>query len=211
MRGTTRNAAKGQWMQEMYASRGLKDFEYVIVSDLENANAFDEAVKGVDAIMHTASPFHWNVAKPDDFIKPAVAGTESVLRAASKEPRVKRLVITSSYASILENRDPGTATFTEDDWNQQSIDAVEKEGTEAWRMHWYRASKTLAERAAWKYVEENKPSWDLVTVCPPYVLGPIIHEAATPESLNTCEYFPGSCADFSRRELVLLSHRREDD
>ncbi|EJT49756.1 hypothetical protein A1Q1_01112 [Trichosporon asahii var. asahii CBS 2479] len=167
VRGTTRNAAKGQWMQDMYASRGLKDFEYVIVSDLENANAFDEAVKDVDAIMHTASPFHWNVTKPDDFIKPAVAGTESVLRAASKEPRVQRLVITSSYASILENRDPGTATFTEDDWNQQSIDAVEKEGTEAWRMHWYRASKTLAERAAWKYVEENKPSWDLVTVCPP--------------------------------------------
>lgn len=49
-------------------------------------------------------------------------------------------------------------TFTEEDWNQVSIDEVEKKGTEAWRMHWYRASKTLAERAAWKFVEENKPS-----------------------------------------------------
>lgn len=137
--------------------------------------------------MHTASPFHWDVTEPNDFIKPAVAGTESVLKAASKEPGVQRLIITSSYASILENRDPGTATFTEADWNQQSIDAVEKEGADAWRMHWYRASKTLAERTAWKYVEEHKPAWDLVTICPPYVLGPIIHEAATPESLNTCE------------------------
>lgn len=29
--------------------------------------------------------------------------------------------------------------------------------------------------------------FDLVTICPPYVLGPIIHEAATPEALNTCK------------------------
>jgi hypothetical protein len=35
--------------------------------------------------------------------------------------------------------------------------AVEK-GVDAWRMHWYRASKTLAERAAWDYMEKNKPT-----------------------------------------------------
>jgi nucleoside-diphosphate-sugar epimerase len=39
------------------------------------------------------------VEKPDDFIKPAVAGTVSAMKAASKEPKVKRVVITSSYAS----------------------------------------------------------------------------------------------------------------
>jgi nucleoside-diphosphate-sugar epimerase len=49
--------------------------------------------------MHTASPFHWNVENPDDFIKPAVAGTKSLLAAAAKEPKVQRVVITSSYAS----------------------------------------------------------------------------------------------------------------
>lgn len=49
--------------------------------------------------MHTASPFHWDVENPDDFIKPAVAGTKSLLAAAAKEPKVQRVVITSSYAS----------------------------------------------------------------------------------------------------------------
>jgi nucleoside-diphosphate-sugar epimerase len=53
------------------------------------------------AIIHTASPFHWDVEKPDDFIKPAVAGTVSILRAADKEPKVQRVVITSSYASYV--------------------------------------------------------------------------------------------------------------
>ncbi|KAK7687132.1 hypothetical protein QCA50_009635 [Cerrena zonata] len=49
------------------------------------------------------------------------------------------------------------------------------------------ASKTLAERAAWTWYEKNKSSisWDLVTLNPPYVFGPIIHECKGVESLNT--------------------------
>lgn len=104
---------------------------------------------------------------------------------------------------IIENRDPGTVTFTEADWNQQSIDAVNNEGVEAWRMHWYRASKTLAERAAWDYMEKQKPSYaphlfscqlclthrfDLATICPPFVLGPIMHQADAAKDLNTCTW-----------------------
>lgn len=60
---------------------------------------------------------------------------------------------------ILENKEPlGSFTFTESDWNQQSIDEVNEKGVDAWRMHWYRASKTLAERAAWDFMKAEKPS-----------------------------------------------------
>lgn len=182
VRGTSRTDAKGQWMKDMYRDRGHDKFDYVIVSDLLNVSAtphhtllrrrtthstklFATSSKyplhleaDISAIIHTASPFHWDVEKPADFIDSAVAGTEWVLRAASKEPKVQRIVITSSYASIVENREPGTTVFTEADWNQQSIDEVDAKGADAWRMHWYRASKTLAERAAWKYIEDEKPS-----------------------------------------------------
>jgi hypothetical protein len=75
---------------------------------------------------------------------------------------VSRLLANSNtcteISSILENRDPGTATFTESDWNQQSIDDVNENGVDSWRMHWYRASKTLAERAAWDFMEAEAPS-----------------------------------------------------
>jgi hypothetical protein len=69
--------------------------------------AFDEAVKGVDAIEHMASPFHTNVKEPDgiviimavavrltrhfisDFILPAVQGTVGMLKSALKNGSVR--------------------------------------------------------------------------------------------------------------------------
>lgn len=63
----------------------------------------------------------------------------------------------SNPGRILENKEPGTVIFTEKDWNQQSLDEVNEKGVEAWRMHWYRASKTLAEKAAWDFVGTHKP------------------------------------------------------
>lgn len=82
-------------------------------------------------------------------------------------------VITSSFASILDSRRPTPSTFTEEDWNTYSPAQVEEKGKDVAPADAYRASKTLAERAAWKFVEENKPKWDIVTLCPPLVLGPI--------------------------------------
>ena len=60
-------------------------------------HAFDEAVKGVDAIEHTASPFHFNVKDPQELIAPAVAGTGNILLSTLQHANdtVKRVVITS--------------------------------------------------------------------------------------------------------------------
>lgn len=39
IRGTARSEAKGQWMKDMYARRGLDKFEFVVVEDLENVSS----------------------------------------------------------------------------------------------------------------------------------------------------------------------------
>jgi nucleoside-diphosphate-sugar epimerase len=39
----------------------------------------------------------------------------------------------------------------------------------------YAASKTLAEQAAWKFVKENSPSFDIVTLLPTFVWGVSVH------------------------------------
>lgn len=64
---------------------------------------------------------------------------------------------------------------------------MEEKGADADALHKYRASKVLAERAAWTYVADNKDSitFDLVTVLPPVVYGPVIHDISSPDALNS--------------------------
>ena len=45
----------------MYSDR----FELVVVEDITKDGAFDEVVGGVDAIPHTASPFHFKSTNSD--------------------------------------------------------------------------------------------------------------------------------------------------
>lgn len=57
--------------------------------------AFDEAVKGVDGVAHTASPFHFDADEPKELFEPAVNGTVGVLKSVQKNnPNVQRVVIT---------------------------------------------------------------------------------------------------------------------
>jgi nucleoside-diphosphate-sugar epimerase len=39
----------------------------------------------------------------------------------------------------------------------------------------YCASKVFAEKAAFEYVEKNKPNFTVLTICPPMVFGPNEH------------------------------------
>jgi nucleoside-diphosphate-sugar epimerase len=100
---------------------------------------------------------------------------------------VKRVVITSSCSAVL-TEDPGHAhTFTEGDWNEQSVKDVQEKGREANNIDKYHASKTLAERSAWTFFEENKDQakFDIVAINPPYVFGPVLHDVKRGEDLNT--------------------------
>jgi nucleoside-diphosphate-sugar epimerase len=142
VRGTVRSAAKGQFLVDLYAKEGLTEFEYVIVEDIEREGIFDECVKGVDGIAHTASPFHFDVSDPSQLINPAVQGTVNILRSALKEPKVQRVVITSSVASIL-NPAPEGYVFTEADWNTHSPEQVTLKGKDCSGVDAYLASKTV--------------------------------------------------------------------
>jgi len=183
--GTVRSIPKGEYLVKLH---GSDRFSFVIVEDNEAPGAFDEAVKGgFHAIQHTSSPFHLNADDPQDIIGPAVKGTVAIMESVMKNaPDVKRVVVTSSVASVLSPKEPGYI-FTEADWNDFSPEVVEKEGRAASQSHKYKASKTLAERAAWKFVEDHKSGikWDLVCLNPPMVYGPTMHQVASIAQINT--------------------------
>nr|ODO02275.1 D-lactaldehyde dehydrogenase [Cryptococcus depauperatus CBS 7855] len=186
VRGTVRSKEKGEYLKNLF--EGLGQFDYVIVEDVSDDGAFDEAVKNVDAVAHLASPFYVSDVKdPRELIKPAVKGTTGILKSIQKNnPQVKRVVITSSVAAIMcsvSKKSP--YHYTETDWNVDSTRHVEEKGLESDGSHSYLASKTLAERALWEFIKDEKPSWDAVAINPPFVYGPVIHQCDSPEKLNT--------------------------
>ncbi|KAF9482945.1 D-lactaldehyde dehydrogenase [Pholiota conissans] len=188
VRGTVRNEVKAEFMKAYFSGLGFGDnFETVVVDDIEKEGAFDEAVKGVDAIEHTASPFHPRAKTADEFIQPAVRGTLGMLASALKNgSQLKRVVVTSSCAAVMMPP-PSPKVFTEKDWNLEAPKAIEEQGDKAPPMTIYRASKTLAERSAWDFVEKHKSEikWDLSVINPPFVFGPPIHDVNSISSLNT--------------------------
>ncbi|KAI0746583.1 NAD(P)-binding protein [Daedaleopsis nitida] len=185
VRGTVRSESKAPYLRNLFKSYGDR-FEVAIVEDITKDGAFDEAVKGVDAIAHTASPFHMTAVEPAEMIDPAVRGTVGILQSAlTHGPSVKRIVVTSSCASVFSILSE-PRVFSEADWNEGHIAEVKEKGKDASVMAKYCASKTLAERAAWEWVEAHKGEigWDLVVLNPPYVFGPFLHEVDKPENLN---------------------------
>jgi len=185
-----RTEAKGKFMIEYFKSLGYGDrFEVVVVDDIAKEGAFDEAVKGVDAIEHIASPSHMNGKEPEEMIRPAIDGTIGILKSALKdgsESKVQRIVITSSSSSIERSISQPTI-FSECDWNEGCIKEVRELGNKSSAATMYRASKTLAEKAAWEFYEQHKShiKWDLIVINPPWVFGPTIQEVTSPSSLTS--------------------------
>lgn len=115
----------------------------------------------VDVIMHMASPYVIDVKDPQrDLVDPAVRGTLAMLKAAALNPRVKRVVLTSSMAAITD--EPDGRVLTEEDWNRKS----------GLKRNPYYYSKTMAENAAWDFMKRHKPPFDLVVINPFVVIGP---------------------------------------
>ncbi|KAI0367231.1 D-lactaldehyde dehydrogenase [Pilatotrama ljubarskyi] len=185
VRGTIRSESKAAHLREHFKSYRDR-LELVVIEDITKEGAFDTATDGVDAIMHVASPVNLHAEEPDEVIVPAVQGTLSILQTALKyRSTVKRVIITSSCAAVMTPPQAGLPprVFDENDWNEWSVQHVREKGREANPMDKYRASKVLAERAAWEFYEREKSKlggelrWDLVVLAPPYVFGPVIHEA----------------------------------
>jgi nucleoside-diphosphate-sugar epimerase len=157
---------------------------YVIVKDIAQEGAFDEAVKSdppFDAAVHTASPFHFNITDPKkDLFDPAIIGTIGVLKAIkANAPSVRRVAITSSFAAMV-NPKGHPKLYDESIWNPVTMEDALASNQDA-----YRGSKTFAEKAAWEFVEKEKPNFQLTTLNPPFVFGPIVHYLNSLDTVNT--------------------------
>ena len=146
---------------------------FVIVPDLAAPHAYDEAVKGVDYIIHIASPITNNKDKTQAeyvkfFIEPAHLGTIGILDSAALAPTVKRIVITSSIVAIIPFME--MAMGSDNTFNAESR-IVFDEGPYPNEFAAYSASKTKALNDAEEWIRKNKPSFDLVHIHPSFIEG----------------------------------------
>ncbi|MCB1176270.1 MAG: aldehyde reductase [Leptospiraceae bacterium] len=154
----------------------LKIFE----ADLLVSGSFEEAMKGCELVMHTASPFFVTGIKDAEkqLVEPAKNGTKNVLFSANKLGTVKRIVLTSSCAAIYgDNKDiekTEKKIFSENHWNI----------TSNLENNPYSFSKTEAEKLAWE-IEKEQSVWDLVTINPAFVLGPSLTKRTDSTSIDT--------------------------
>ena len=177
VRGTVRSLTKGAEIARLKELPGANERLQLVPAELLAPGAFDDAARGVEYVMHTASPYVLDVKDPQrDLVDPAVSGTENVLEACAKGGEVKRVVLTSSMAAITDEPD-GDVTLTENDWNTKS----------SLTRNPYYYSKTLAERAGWKFCygtdappaghPQSKVGFDLVAINPFMVVGPSLTPA----------------------------------
>ena len=175
VRGSIRDQVKSQEVLDTLAAASVNTKNLTLIKlDLTSDHGWDEAAAGCEFVMHVASPFIMaNPKEPKDLISPAVDGTLRALRAA-KKAGVKRLVLTSSIFSMMGSMKTGT--FNPSDWTD--VDAPD--------INTYTKSKTLAEKAAWDFINEQSDDapMELTVIAPGGVFGPPMGRNITGQSMS---------------------------
>lgn len=139
----------------------------VVVASLTDDAGWDAAASGVDGVYHLASPMTHATEDRDLVVAPARDGALRVLRAA-RDADVPRVVLTSSFAAVgyspkALNAD-GAREYDETDWTDPGAAGLPA----------YPLSKTVAERAAWDFIEQEGGGTELVVLNPTWIAGPTL-------------------------------------
>ncbi|KAM0522565.1 hypothetical protein ACHAPE_002157 [Trichoderma viride] len=142
----------------------------VVVPDITVPGAYDEAVKGVEYIVHVASPLASNAPPGADYesylIQPAIQGTVGILESAAKTTGIKRVVITGSILSIVTPQVLGSGQYINEETRTPTVHGPFTNLFDA-----YGASKSAAFNKAKEFIVERNPPFDLIHVFPLFVLG----------------------------------------
>ena len=169
VRTTVRSAPREDDVRAIVASASASDsasdsgeLEFAL-ADLTVDAGWEQALAGCDRVLHVASPFPARMPKDEqELIAPARDGALRVLRAA-RAAGVRRVVLTSSFAAIGYGHGNIGRAFNEKDWTDPASP----------RISAYVRSKTIAERAAWEFVDAEG-GLELSVVNPVGVLGPLL-------------------------------------
>ncbi|MBA0551989.1 hypothetical protein Golob_022834 [Gossypium lobatum] len=143
---TVRDPYDRKKTEHLLALDGANERLHLFKAELLEEGSFDSAVEGCIGVFHT-------------FLL-------VILAPRIRSSIIKRVIITSSLAAVMLTGKPLADDVVADEtWFSDPV-VCEK------LKDWYMLSKTLAERAAWKFSEEKV--MDMVTINPDTVLGPLL-------------------------------------
>jgi dihydroflavonol-4-reductase len=164
VRTTVRSPGRADEVRALVRAGGAEPGEALTfaTADLTADGGWNDAVRDCVYVLHVASPFPTVQPKDEnDLLIPAREGTLRVLRTA-RDAGVRRVVLTSSFVAIGYGHPAQDAPFDENTWTN-----LDGPGVTA-----YVRSKTLAERAAWDFID-REGGLELATVNPVGILGPV--------------------------------------
>ena len=194
VRAAVRSQAKAK---EILAAPSIKTLDpgpkldFVYIPDITADGAYDDALSGVKAIIHIASPLSSCLSAEDherDIIAPAVKGTTNILKAAAKEPSVKRIVVTSSQTAII----PWEEVMAVDNDHVYTAEesAPDPSGPYTSFFEAYAAAKVKALNATREYVRTEKPTFDVINIMPVFIVGKNELITDAKDILNGTNQFP---------------------
>ncbi|KAF8676861.1 NAD-P-binding protein [Rhizoctonia solani] len=188
--GTVRSSAKGDEMAKRLHTYGSR-FSYVVIQDMAQPGAFDEVLRtgDFDGVAHIAVHVSWDSTPFTGSPDISTEGTLNILRGIQAHgPGVKRVVLTSTSLAAVPSQ-PGSKD-SEVRWDDDAVRIAQEKGSEASIMERYKAMKVWSEKAAWKFVEDNKSkiNFDLVTILPGLITGTPVNDSTPLEQLSSSNH-----------------------
>ena len=180
--GTLRSKSREEEVRSSLKKANLSDANLSLYEcDLMSDDGWEKAIDGCDYVLHIASPFINGLPDhEDELIKPALTGTQRILKLSATNPQIKKIIITSSFAAVGDTFN-GQTVFNESDWSDPNNNKISA----------YNKSKTLAEKSAWDFMESN-PSFKLTVINPVGVIGPMLSDDIGTSNLFVKKILDGS-------------------
>ena len=162
VKGSLRNLNRESEVRESLGTNFNNEQLEFCKLNLLNDEGWEAAAADCNYLFHIASPCCIEEPKNEkELIDPALEGTLRALKAAHKS-KVKKVILTSSMGSIAYGHNKSYCDHT--DWTDTSKNVGA-----------YIKSKTIAEKAAWNFVNnQNEISFTMTTIHPGMVFGPLL-------------------------------------
>ncbi|KAJ5895995.1 uncharacterized protein N7473_005394 [Penicillium subrubescens] len=159
--------------------------DFIVVPDITKPDAFAGHLVGVGYVLHIASPLPKGTTK-EDYFPGAISGTTAILSEAAKVASIKRVVVTSSIASLVPlGGVPSDDPISEHNGNWNTTISADlpifESSANPHPLVLYQASKLLALQAAESFVSTSSPGFDIVTIHPSLVCGPDVLQSSPAE------------------------------